>query len=385
MSPAPENPPVQPDDLLLFSLISAEFDGELSPSEVEELRKLERLFPDRANAYRVQCAQLREKLQQLPVIPSQLQWDILAAQCRPMSQASTSTPLESSPPIPLLESPRPRMRHVMAVATTLIVCVVCAILLRPPFPDQSAADRTSFLTDSPFPPASPDAAATATMQVPAPAAAAASPAAVATASPAASAEASSPAIGELQPLLTESEWQVVVVRVRRGGPEDVLKELREVLARHGLTLARSQPVTTPEWLGVFLPATIPQQKSLLDEVQQGLVVDAPEWDPAEIMRSSRDSILRAVRQSLESPTRSELSGGEVFVAVSPAISDVEPVLAKSLDAAARQMGGAPASVAAGGLAGERQAPGPKKPRSSALLLVFEFSPEAGGAGQRQIY
>lgn len=54
MSSAPENPPVHPDDLLLFSLISAEFDRELPPSEFAELRKLEQRSPDRANALRKQ-------------------------------------------------------------------------------------------------------------------------------------------------------------------------------------------------------------------------------------------------------------------------------------------------------------------------------------------
>jgi hypothetical protein len=149
-------------------------------------------------------------------------------------------------------------------------------------------------------------------------------------------------------LLEESDWQVVVVKVRRGSPEDVLKELRQVLSRHGLQLARSQPSTMPDWLGVYLPASIPHRENLLTEVQQGLATEAPEWDPAEIMRSSRESILRAVRQSLSSPSRNELAGGEVLVAVSPATekaSNDQP----------------------------------------AMLVVFEFSREDGAGGRRQIF
>jgi hypothetical protein len=386
MSPAPENPPVHPDELLLFSLISAEFDGELSPAECAELRKLERLHPGRANAFRGKCAHLQANLQQLPVIPTELQGDSMAARPWTMKQASTPPQSEFSPKFHLPASLRPPIRRAFAVVTTLLVCVLCVMFLRPPFPDQSPAESIPSLSDARMLSSSAESQAAATLQVPPALAAPAVPIDIAAAAPSASADAASPSIGELQPLLTESDWQVVVVRVRRGGPEDVLKELREVLGRHGLTLARSRPVTTPEWLGVFLPASIPHRKSLLAEVQQGLAVDAPEWDPTDIMRSSRESILEAVRQSLASPTRSELAGGEVFVAVSPAISRQDPALARTQNAVPQVPGArAPQAGAAVEAAGPKQTPASKEPGLSALLLVFEFSQEAGDAGQRRIF
>jgi hypothetical protein len=47
-----------------------------------------------------------------------------------------------------------------------------------------------------------------------------------------------------------------------------------------------------------------------------VAVGAPvEWDPAEVLSSTREQIIAAVRQSLKSPTESELKRGEIFVAV----------------------------------------------------------------------
>ncbi|MFM7038777.1 MAG: hypothetical protein ACKO2L_13750 [Planctomycetaceae bacterium] len=178
----------------------------------------------------------------------------------------------------------------------------------------------------------------------------------------------------IQTLLTEPDWNVVVVRVRSGSPDDVLKELRSLLARHGLELARSQPTPMPEWLGVFLPASIPARVRLLDEVQQSITVDPPEWDPAEIMRSSRESILAAVRQSLASPTRSELIRGELFVAVSPQAEG------KAAEVAKTRAEDSPAALrkATSTRGSQQQDPG-------TMLVVFQFLPDGGQAGARNIF
>jgi hypothetical protein len=178
----------------------------------------------------------------------------------------------------------------------------------------------------------------------------------------------------IQTLLTEQDWNVVVVRVRSGSPEDVLKELRSLLSRHGLELARSQPTTMPEWLGVFLPASIPARQKLLDEVQQSLTVDPPEWDPAEIMRSSRESILAAVRQSLSSPTRSELIRGELFVAVSPQSVKAPAAMAGTRDE------DQPSISRTASLPESTQ---PKDPGT--MLLVFQFAEDGGPVGPRKVF
>ncbi|MFM7058510.1 MAG: hypothetical protein ACKO2P_16475 [Planctomycetota bacterium] len=309
MSSAPENPTVHPEDILLFSLISAEFDGELTSAELADLRLLEQRLPEQANAFRVRCARLRDNLQQLPIAPARLPV-LIPAVSRPRQTGFTL------------------LRTTSLIATCLTCGLVMVLLFRPLSPRTATNDRVVALTDAPaaprFAPAPATAAApSARMAGDRAAAPMASAAPLATAPSAAPPDAMPATSDQPKLLLSEHDWQVVVVRVRHGSPDDVLTEVRQVLARHGLQLARSQPASMPDWLGVCLPASIPHREELLTEVQQGLTADAPEWDPAEIMRSSRESILQAVRQSLASPSRDELVGGEVLVAVSPAAAKAQ--------------------------------------------------------------
>jgi hypothetical protein len=349
-------------------LISAEIDGDLTPAEATKLRLLESRFPEESRVFRSKCVRLRSNLQKLPVVSSRV----------PFSRPSGFS-----------------FRRTASVAATLVACGLLMVLLLRPLQRGRPADglvsaapgsrgivpsaaTDGFVAGFPGDVALPMAAADAPAPAPAPGA----PGGLAAARPATAEEKSDAAANSelrsidnpIQTLLTEQDWNVVVVRVRSGSPEDVLKELRSLLSRHGLELARSQPTTRPEWLGVFLPASIPARQKLLDEVQQSLTVDPPEWDPAEIMRSSRESILAAVRQSLSSPTRSELIRGELFVAVSPQSVKAPAAMAGTRDE------DQPSISRTASLPESTQ---PKDPGT--MLLVFQFPEDGGPVGPRKVF
>ncbi len=358
----PDSSSSNPADSALFLLISAEIDGELTPAEATELRLLESRFPEQSRVFRNKCDQLRSNLQKLPVA---------------VVRVPVSYPAKYS------------FRRTASVAATLLVCGLLLMLLLRPLQPKIPADGVPAMASG-LPERGPSAVADRFVASSSPddvlpalqMAAAAAPAPAAAGGFAAASSAPEAAAGSvlrstdepIQTLLTERDWNVVVVRVRSGRPDEVLKELRSLLSRHGLELARSQPTTMPEWLGVFLPASIPARQRLLDEVQQSLTVDPPEWDPAEIMRSSRESILAAVRQSLTSPTHSELIRGELFVAVSPQVQGEPAALAKTRD------GSAPTISQTATAARSSQ---PKDPGT--MLLVFQFSPDGGPVGPRKVF
>lgn len=366
MSSVADSSPLNPSVSALFLLISAEIDGDLTPAEATELRLLESRFPEESRVFRSKCVRLRSNLQKLPVVSARVQ---------------VSRPSGFS------------FRRTASVAATLVACGLLMVLLLRPL--QRGRPVDGVVTAAPaspeiVPSASADgfvAAFPGDVALPmaaagAPAPAPGAPGGFAAARPAAAEEKSDVAANSvlrstdkpIQTLLTEQDWNVVVVRVRSGSPEDVLKELRSLLSRHGLELARSQPTTMPEWLGVFLPASIPARQKLLDEVQQSLTVDPPEWDPAEIMRSSRESILAAVRQSLSSPTRSELIRGELFVAVSPQSVKAPAAMAGTRDE------DQPSISRTASLPESTQ---PKDPGT--MLLVFQFAEDGGPVGPRKVF
>lgn len=370
MSSVADSSPSNPSVSALFLLISAEIDGDLTPAEATELRLLESRFPEESRVFRSKCVRLRSNLQKLPVV---------------------------SAPVPFSRPSGFSFRRTASVAATLVACGLLMVILLRPLQRGRPADglvaaapgsrgivpsaaTDGYVAGFPGDVSLPMAAAGAPAPAPAPAPGA--PGGFAAARPAAAEEKSDAAArselrsidNPIQTLLTEQDWNVVVVRVRSGSPEDVLKELRSLLSRHGLELARSQPTTMPEWLGVFLPASIPARQKLLEEVQQSLTVDPPEWDPAEIMRSSRESILAAVRRSLTSPTRSELIRGELFVAVSPQSAEAPAAMAGTRDE------DQPSISRTASLPESTQ---PKDPGT--MLLVFQFPEDGGPVGPRKVF
>jgi hypothetical protein len=395
MSATPENSSVDPTELPLFLLISAEFDGELSPAEDAELRTLQERFPEQARVFRAHCQRLRSDLQKLPVAPAGLRLKYSPPRHHQLDNLDAVAAGD-----PARRAGKFRLRlsawRIRAIAAAVLACGLVLISARLPFFDriqtESPGER-SVASLATAPSSSVDAGAESPLRTfesaPFPSAlpgASAFPMAT-TAAPVPAADVmQSTASESLQTLLAEDDWKVVVVRVRRGGPEDVLNGLRSVLSRHGLQLAQSQPAMMPEWLGVCLPASGPAHQNLLDEVQKGLTVDPPEWDPAEVMRSSREAILQAVRQSLSSPTQSELIRGEVFVAVSSETAErsIDPAYARDRASDA----GAVAS-AAGTPSGNPLTPQAAKESQTAgqpaMLLVFDFTENAGGAGPRRIF
>ena len=121
-------------------------------------------------------------------------------------------------------------------------------------------------------------------------------------------------LAEVRTLVDAAEWKVVVVKVGSHGRGEIVDKVGIVLSRYGLELEQSGPESTEGWLGVVLTPRLGSHRELIQEVE--VAVGAPvEWDPAEVLSSTREQIIAAVRQSLKSPTESELKRGEIFVAV----------------------------------------------------------------------
>jgi hypothetical protein len=121
-------------------------------------------------------------------------------------------------------------------------------------------------------------------------------------------------LAEVRTLVDAADWKVVVVKVGSHGRGEIVDKVGIVLGRYGLELEQSGPEATGGWLGVVLTPRLGSHRELIQDVE--VAVGAPvEWDPAEVLSSTREQIIAAVRQSLKSPTESELKRGEIFVAV----------------------------------------------------------------------
>lgn len=121
--------------------------------------------------------------------------------------------------------------------------------------------------------------------------------------------------------LTEADdWRVVVVSVTAASPAELLANVDRVLERHGLQRDEGAIEAESDWIGVVVSGTEEDQQQLITEVEQELGAGDSEWDPAEVMHSSREEIVAAVRRSLVTPTVAELSRGDVFVAVRNSLS-----------------------------------------------------------------
>lgn len=215
------------------------------------------------------------------------------------------------------------------------------------------------------------------------------------------------ALAEVRTLVDAAEWKVVVVKVGSHGRSEVVEKVGIVLGRYGLELEQSGPEATGGWLGVVLTPRLGSHRELIQEVE--VAVGAPvEWDPAEVLSSTREQIIAAVRQSLKSPTESELRRGEIFVAVTAqskgdlAESRKEPAQPQELLIAGKApVGVAGAKADSAGAVEERIGAGVvnSTPRHSGsggelssqevTLVVFEFGdPEKnvpGDGGIRKVF
>ena len=215
---------------------------------------------------------------------------------------------------------------------------------------------------------------------------------------------------EVRTVAEVTDWKVVVVRVGRDDREQIVDKVGAVLQRYGLQLESSAKDTDAAWMGVVLTSVGETRQNVIQDVEAAVGTAPVEWNPAEVLSSTREQIIAAVRQSLRSPTESEILSGEVYVAVSSAaggrdaarpVASVESAATESADEVAVTMARKAGSVGVGGSGGIAAAPGVGSAESlvdrgdagpldramdQATLVVFEFeSATPGGAGSRNVF
>ncbi len=215
---------------------------------------------------------------------------------------------------------------------------------------------------------------------------------------------------EVRTVAEVTDWKVVVVRVGRDDREQIVDKVGAVLQRYGLQLESSAKDMDAAWMGVVLTSVGETRQNVIQDVEAAVGTAPAEWNPAEVLSSTREQIIAAVRQSLRSPTESEILSGEVYVAVSSAggvrdvarpVASVEPAAVESADEVAVTMARKAGSGGVGGSGGIAAAPGVSSAESlvdrrdagpldramdQATLVVFEFEAATpGGARIRNIF
>lgn len=350
---------------LLLQLISAELDGEASDSEIMQLRQLQDRYPGESRLFRSRCESLGTRLRLIPVQAAVLR----------------VSPGESKPGAALVVHPsavrigRWGIPATFGAAAAAVVAFVVVSLNSVKSSNESALVADSSGSSEMLPPAAPE--ANAWMSPAAPSARSPQPSDGASGAAMAKTESDvatlhKTAFGELP---TADKWRVLVVRMQTGDIAGIKGEVADLLERHGLKMSPSQAATMPEWLGVCIPSTLPMQRELLADVQEKFMAQAQELDPAGIMRFSREEIVHLVTESLNSPTQTELRGGELFVASLPESSEAPGSLVQGKRKAVATAGNGTEDPASGDGGSDRQ---------SATLLVFEFRQGGAEGGLRRI-
>lgn len=215
---------------------------------------------------------------------------------------------------------------------------------------------------------------------------------------------------EVRTVAEVTDWKVVVVRVGRDDREQIVDKVGAILQRYGLQLESSAKETDAAWMGVVLTSVGETRQNVIQDVEAAVGTAPVEWNPAEVLSSTREQIVAAVRQSLRSPTESEILSGEVYVAVSSAagvrdvarpVASIESAPVESADdvavtiarkAGSGGVGGSGGIAAARGDSSVKKLPalvdaGPSdRAMGQATLMVFEFETATrGGAGSRNIF
>ncbi len=360
----------------LLQLISAEIDGELSPEETEELRKLEATYPAQAQSVRKQWAALGAGLRGLPV----------------QKQPSLIFQATNLPVMPVTSVSRGRRGGQIAVVTVIASMVLgLLIMLRPPkgesqvpemarteaAPAFSAgrgsesgaellADASTVSTGATMAPSaaasvmegvsgeagtpnteefSDRIVAKATMnaapsqfQSPPPIAAAAAGAGVG--GPSIPLSIPTDGTARLKRVLESGKWNVVVLRAPESLQQTAVKKIESVCQEHGLTLASrpgsAEAEDTVDRFGVVLTSSeAGDQDAIVAELEKALSIEEKSTDLPSWSKMSQPEIAAAVRRSLESPTQSELFQGNIHIAA-PDHSDLVKAARELLKSGADQ-------------------------------------------------
>ncbi len=129
---------------------------------------------------------------------------------------------------------------------------------------------------------------------------------------------------EAEQLLVDSEQlRIFAVKIASADSQDVRDQIRAILDEAGLKMMVSPMSVSQETnrfshsdgFGVLLTAAPSNVNALLAGVRHSSLVRSAEWDPDRVADMDRQQLIDAVLHSMQSPTRSELHFGEVFLAV----------------------------------------------------------------------
>ena len=346
-------PPPEDFPEILLQLISAEIDGELSPEETRELRKLEAAYPAQAQSVRKQWTALGAGLRGLPV----------------QAQPSLIFHATGSVVTPVSRGGRGGQIAVATVIASMVLGLL--IMLRPPKGESQAPEmaRTEaapafsegrgsesgaeLLADASTMPSNvfmaPSAAASVmesvsgeagtpnteefSNRIAAKAAMNAAPSQFQSPPPMAAAAAAGAGAGgpsiplsiptdgtaRLKRVLESGNWNVVVLRAPEALQQTAVKKIESVCQDHGLTLASrpgsAEAEDSVERFGVVLTSSeAGDQEAIVAELEKALNIEEKSTDLPSLSKMSQPEIAAAVRRSLESPTQSELFQGNIHIA-----------------------------------------------------------------------
>jgi phosphoribosylformylglycinamidine (FGAM) synthase PurS component len=124
----------------------------------------------------------------------------------------------------------------------------------------------------------------------------------------------SPSEASVQPLIQSDDWNVIVVRIDSKDRDQAMDQIQSIAKKAGLQLKGAAGPEESRWLGVVLASDVAGRDEVVNAMEgvgasSGYVTETPSVDSPEAM------FIKAARESLKHPTRSELHHGKVFVAL----------------------------------------------------------------------
>lgn len=307
-------PPSEDFPEILLQLISAEIDGELSPEETVELRKLEADYPAQAQSLRNRWTAIGSGLRGLPV------------------QAQPSLIFHATGSVVTPVSRGGRSGQIAVVTVIMSMALGLLIMLRPPKGDSPVPEmaRTEaakgFSAGGVSESGGSESGAELLADVSAmPSDVLMAPSAAASVMEGVSGEAGTPNTNpddgstRLKKILESGNWNVVVLRAPEALQQTAVKKIESVCQDHGLTLASrpgsAEAEDSVERFGVVLTSSeAGDQDAIVAELEKALRVEEKSTDLPSLSKMSQPEIAAAVRRSLESPTQSELFQGNIHIA-----------------------------------------------------------------------
>lgn len=151
------------------------------------------------------------------------------------------------------------------------------------------------------------------------------------------------------------DWQILVVQVTSADREEVVHQIEQVAMSSGLRMESldDADADSEDRMGVVLTSGRPEANAFVENVTHSVMTRSSEWNPAEVARMDRQTLIAIVRESMLTPTKSELHFGEVFLAV-PQLREVQ------IAAADREFGMANSNAAGTGLESQSRVAAPVK-------------------------